>query len=139
VEASGDDASTSVRVELRGISIYTHHGVTEAEREVGQRLEIDVSFEVPECDAILTDRLEDTIDYSEVCDLVVLAATERSYKTLERLSHVIAERLAERYGAREVQVRAAKPEPPMPTPMADVGVEVTRTVPDDDSENNDVA
>jgi 7,8-dihydroneopterin aldolase/epimerase/oxygenase len=126
VEAHGEDASTSVQVELNGISIYTHHGVTEAEREVGQRLEIDVSFEVRECDAVLTDRLEDTVDYAEVCDIVVLAATERSYKTLERLGYVICERLMERYATRSVNVRAAKPEPPLPVAIGEAAVEVSR-------------
>ena len=119
------DLSASVEIELRGLSIYTHHGVTEAEREVGQRLEIDLSFDVPDCDAVLTDRLEDTVDYSEVCDLVALAATERSYKTLERLCHVIGDRVMERYGCEVVRVRATKPEPPMPVPVEGVGVEVT--------------
>lgn len=132
MDAHGDDASTSVQVELRGISIYTHHGVTEAEQEVGQRLEIDVSFDVPDCDAVLTDRLEDTVDYAEVCDLVVLAATERSYKTLERLAHVICERVMERFAAGAVHVRAMKPEPPLPVTIADVGVEVTRRRDEDD-------
>jgi dihydroneopterin aldolase len=125
VESSGDDTRTSVQVELRGISIYTHHGVTEAEQEVGQRLEIDVSFDVPDCDAVLTDRLEDTVDYAEVCDIVVLAATERSYKTLERLAHVICERLMERFGAGAVHVRAAKPEPPLPVTLGEAAVEVS--------------
>jgi 7,8-dihydroneopterin aldolase/epimerase/oxygenase len=135
MEAHGEQPTTSVQVELRGISIYTHHGVTEAEQEVGQRLEIDVSFEVPECDAVLTDRLEDTVDYGEVCDIVVLAATERSYKTLERLGHVISERLMERFGARSVHVRAAKPEPPLPVMMGEVAVEVSRLVSPDDAED----
>ena len=84
MEAHGEHES-SVQVELRGLSIYTHHGVTDAEQEIGQRLVIDVSFDVPDCDAVLTDRLEDTIDYAEVADIVALAATERSYRTLERL------------------------------------------------------
>ena len=113
VEAHGEHEST-VQVELRGLSIYTHHGVTDAEREIGQRLVIDVSFDVPDCDAVLTDRLEDTIDYSDVADIVVLAATERSYRTLERLGGVIGERLMERFGSDSVRVRAAKPEPPDP-------------------------
>jgi dihydroneopterin aldolase len=121
-----DEHLTTVEVELRGLSVYTHHGVTEAEREVGQRLEIDVSFDVPDCDALLTDRLEDTVDYAEVTDIVVLAATERSYKTLERLAHVIAERLAERFGSGAVRVRAAKPEPPLPVAIDEAAVEVTR-------------
>jgi 7,8-dihydroneopterin aldolase/epimerase/oxygenase len=135
VESSGDDTRTSVQVELRGISIYTHHGVTEAEQEVGQRLEIDVSFDVPDCDAVLTDRLEDTVDYAEVCDIVVLAATERSYKTLERLAHVICERLMERFGAGAVHVRAAKPEPPLPVTLGEAAVEVSHRGGEDTGED----
>ena len=66
MESHGNSSESSVEVELRGLSIYTHHGVSEAEREIGQRLEFDVSFDVPDCDAVLTDRLEDTVDYAEV-------------------------------------------------------------------------
>jgi 7,8-dihydroneopterin aldolase/epimerase/oxygenase len=124
VEAHENGTEASVQVELRGLSIYTHHGVTEAEREIGQRLEIDLDFDVPECDAVLTDRIEDTIDYAEACDIVALAATERSYRTLERLCHVIGGRLMERFGCEQVRVRAAKPEPPLPLALSEVAVEV---------------
>src|SRR5262249_28863277 len=96
----------------------------DSEQEVGQRLEFDVSFDVPDCDAVLTDRIEDTVDYGEVCDIVALAATERSYRTLERLSQVIGERLMERYGCDSVRVRAAKPQPPLPLAIQEVAVEV---------------
>jgi dihydroneopterin aldolase len=136
MEAHRGGLEASVEVEVRGLSIYTHHGVKEAEREVGQRLDIDVSFDVPDCDAVLTDRLEDTVDYSEVCDIVALAATERSYRTLERLCHVIGERLMERYACESVRVRAAKPEPPLPLAVEEVAVEVTheRAVEDEEEE-----
>jgi len=127
MEAHEDEPESAVDIELRGLSMYTHHGVTEAEREIGQRLELDVSFDVPDCDAVLTDRVEDTIDYAEVADIVALAATERSYRTLERLAHVIAERLIERYGCGTVRVRAAKPEPPLPLSIEEVAVEVVHS------------
>jgi dihydroneopterin aldolase len=126
VEAN-DSETSSVEVEIRGLSIYTHHGVTDAEQEVGQRLEFDVTLDVPDCDAVLTDRLEDTVDYAEACDIVALAATERSYRTLERLCQVVAERLMDRYGSETVRVRAAKPEPPLPLALQEVAVEVERT------------
>ena len=126
MEAHGNGIESSAEIELRGLSIYTHHGVTEAEQEVGQRLEFDISFDVPDCDAVLTDRLEDTVDYAQVCDIVALAATERSYKTLERLAQVVGERLMERYGCESVRVRAAKPEPPLPLAIQEVAVEVTQ-------------
>jgi 7,8-dihydroneopterin aldolase/epimerase/oxygenase len=118
-------SQSSVEIEIRGLSIYTHHGVTDAEQEVGQRLEFDLTFDVPDCDAVITDRVEDTVDYSEVCDIVALAATERSYRTLERVGQVVAERLMERFDCESVSVRAAKPEPPVPYPVQEAGVEVT--------------
>ena len=37
-----------VTVEIVGLSLYTHHGVTAAEREIGQRLVLDVRFDVGE-------------------------------------------------------------------------------------------
>ncbi len=125
-EPRQEGSESSVDVELRGLSIYTHHGVSEPEQEVGQRLEFDVTFDVPDCDAVLTDRIEDTVDYGEVCDIVALAATERSYRTLERLAQVVGQRLMERYGCESVRVRAAKPEPPLPLAIQEVAVEVVQ-------------
>ena len=123
-EERGDLGEPSVRVEITGLSLYTHHGVEEAEREVGQRLVFDLSFELGDCDATVTDRLEDTIDYADVCQQVALAAQERSYRTLERLCSAVADRMIDRYGAEAVTVRASKPEPPIALPVEEVSVEV---------------
>jgi 7,8-dihydroneopterin aldolase/epimerase/oxygenase len=126
-DLAGDaEVAPVVTVEISGLSLYTRHGVSEAERELGQRLVFDIAFELDECDATVTDRIEDTVDYAEVCEQVALAAQERSYKTLERLCAAIAERLVERYGAASVRVKAAKPEPPLPLPVEEVSVEVER-------------
>ncbi len=135
MEAHEAGPEQTVAVEIRGLSVFTHHGVTAAERELGQRLQLDIAFEVPDCDAVLTDRVEDTVDYDAVSDLVAEAATERSYKPLERLCHVIGERIRERYGATGVRVRAAKPEPPMDVPVEEVAVEVAHEAYEDDSED----
>ena len=113
-----------VTIEITGLSLYTHHGVEEAERTVGQRLLFDLSFDVGECDATVTDRVEDTVDYADVCEQVAFAAQERSYKTLERLCSAVADRMIERYGAESVTVRATKPEPPIPLPVEEVSVEI---------------
>ena len=117
---------TDVTIEVSGLSLYTHLGVTDAEREVGQRLVIDLRLEVGECDAIVTDRVEDTIDYAEVCEAVALAAQQRSYRTLERLCAAVAERLVEQFGAESVWIKIAKPEPPIPLPVEEVAVELWR-------------
>jgi 7,8-dihydroneopterin aldolase/epimerase/oxygenase len=130
-ELAGDDdeeagAETFVTIEVSGLSLYTHHGVSAAEREVGQRLVVDLRLDVGESDATLTDRLEDTVDYAEVCQAVALVAQQRSYRTLERLCAAIADRLLDRFGLESVWVKAAKPEPPIPLPVDEVSVELWR-------------
>jgi 7,8-dihydroneopterin aldolase/epimerase/oxygenase len=115
-----------VTIEISGLSLFTHVGVSAAEREVGQRLILDLRLEVGECDATVTDRVQDTIDYGRVCDTANLVAQQRSYKTLERLCTAIADRLLELYEPQAVWVKAAKPEPPLAFPLSEVSVEVWR-------------
>jgi len=118
---------TAVTVEVTGLSLYTHHGVTEAEREIGQRLILDLRFDAGASDATVTDRLEDTVDYARVCEVVALVAQQRSYKTLEALCTAIADRMLGDFEASEVWVKATKPEPPIALPVESVSVEVWRT------------
>ncbi len=121
-----EDAAESVTIEITGLSLYTHHGVSEAEREVGQRLVIDMRLDIGETDATVTDAIEDTIDYAEVCQLVALVAQQRSHRTLERLCSTIADRLLADYELEGVWVKASKPEPPIPLSVDEVSVEVWR-------------
>jgi dihydroneopterin aldolase len=122
-EFSDDDGyedegpQTEVTIEISGLSLYTHHGVSEAEREVGQRLVLDLRLEVGECDATVTDLVDDTVDYAVVCERVALVAQQRSYKTLERLCSAVADRLLADFEAEEVWVKATKPEPPIALPV----------------------
>jgi dihydroneopterin aldolase len=126
LDEDGDDAAEGVTVEITGLSLYTHHGVTEAEREVGQRLVVDLRLDVGRTDATVTDALEDTVDYNEVCQLVALLAQQRSHKTLERLCGAIANRLLADYELEGVWVKATKPEPPIALSLDEVSVEVWR-------------
>jgi dihydroneopterin aldolase len=125
-DVDDEGSEPEVTIEISGLSLFTHVGVTAAEREVGQRLLLDLRLDVGECDATLTDRIEDTIDYAQVCDVANLVAQQRSYKTLERLCAAIADRLLDQYEAHAVWVKAAKPEPPLALPVTEVSVEVWR-------------
>jgi 7,8-dihydroneopterin aldolase/epimerase/oxygenase len=125
-ESRPEPGDSFVTVEITSLSVFTHHGVTRSERETGQRLIFDVSLDLEDCDATVTDRIEDTVDYGAVCDAVTYVATERSYRTLERLCTAIADMLVDRFGASGVVVRATKPEPPLPVAVEEVSVEVSR-------------
>jgi dihydroneopterin aldolase len=126
IDEDRDAGAESVTVEISGLSLYTHHGLTAAEREVGQRLVIDLRLDVGEADATVTDSIEDTVDYAEVCNTVALLAQQRSHRTLERLCSTIADRLLADYELEGVWVKASKPEPPIALSVDEVSVEVWR-------------
>ena len=126
LEDDGEQGGESVTIEIAGLSLYTHHGVSDAEREVGQRLVFDLRLDIGETDATVTDSIEDTVDYAEVCQLVALVAQQRSHRTLERLCSTIADRLLADYDLEGVWVKAAKPEPPIALSVEEVSVEVWR-------------
>lgn len=126
LEDDREGISEAVTIEISGLSLYTHHGVSEAEREVGQRLMLDLRLDIGETDATVTDSIEDTVDYAEVCQLVALVAQQRSHRTLERLCSTIADRLLADYDLEGVWVKASKPEPPIALSVEEVSVEVWR-------------
>ena len=130
LDGGDDDAlhQTVVTIEISGLSLYTRLGVSEAEREIGQRLLIDLTLEVGESSATETDDIADTVDYGEVCNLVALVAQQRTYRTLERLCTAVADRLLDDFSIEAVSVKAAKPEPPIPLPVEEVSVTVWREV-----------
>jgi 7,8-dihydroneopterin aldolase/epimerase/oxygenase len=125
-ELEREETGESVTIEISGLSLYTHHGASEAEREIGQRLVLDLRLDLGEADATATDEIEDTVDYVEVCQLVALIAQQRSHRTLERLCGTIADRLLGDYELEGVWVKATKPEPPIPLSVDEVSVEVWR-------------
>jgi len=126
LDDEGRAAETFVSVEVSGLSLYTHHGVSDEERAVGQRLVFDLRLDVGECDATLTDRIDDTVDYGTVCQAVALVSQQRSYRTLERLCAAVADRLLADFAAQSVWVKATKPEPPIPLAVEEVSVELFR-------------
>src|ERR1700728_5319737 len=126
VDDDDEGGEPEVTIEIAGLSLFTHLGVTAAEREVGQRLLLDIRLDAGECDATITDRIEDTVDYGQVCEVANLVAQQRNYKTLERLCTAIADRILNQWDVSASWVKAAKPEPPLALPVTEVSVEVWR-------------
>ena len=122
-----ESAAPEVTIRIDGMSVHTHHGVTEAEREVGQRMLFDLELVVPDCGATSSDRVEDTVDDGALSELVAELATAESRLTLERLVDLIGRQVLDRYPVSRVTVRATKPEPPVPFTMDGASVELTLT------------
>lgn len=109
---------------IEGLEVYGHHGVTDEEKVLGQRLLYDVRLTVDDCPAAHSDDLDGTIDYTEVVDLIIEVATTKSYSLLERLAQATAEGILSRFPVDEVWVQVTKPHPPVACALTSVGAAV---------------
>jgi len=115
-----------VRIELAGLAVFGRHGYLEEERRLGQRFLVDLWVEVrgPATD---TDRIEDTVDYRRLAELVrdVFAGPERYL--LEGLAGAVADGVVERFPTVErVRVRVRKPDVVLDPPVDYAAVVVER-------------
>ena len=118
-----------LRIELRGLRVFAHHGVLERERRDGQTFVIDVDLIPSDATACDTDSLADAVDYSQVASRVVALTTGSRHDLIERLAAAIADDLLAAHPLSWVRVRVAKPEVPIPHPLAEVAVVVERPAP----------
>ncbi|MCB0876028.1 MAG: dihydroneopterin aldolase [Solirubrobacterales bacterium] len=118
--------SEPVRIELRGLRAFGPHGVSRAEREVGRLIVLDLNLTLARCEAVADDEIAGTIDYGAVARVATEVVTETSCHTLERLCGRIADRIAAEFGPDEIEVRAAKTEPPIPEAIGEVAVVLRR-------------
>jgi len=114
------------KISIRGINVLGHHGVDEAERQVGQRLVIDVDLYQDLEPAIAGDDIRRTINYEAVCALVEKVAGEEEFLLLESLASEIAKRILETFNPEVVTVRVRKMNIPISTRVGSVEVEIRR-------------
>jgi dihydroneopterin aldolase len=110
---------------IEGLEIYGHHGVPAEEKVMGQRLLFDVRLTMEECRGAYSDGVADTVDYTEVIDVLTEVATVESYSLLERLAQVCAETILKKFPLLdEVWVQVTKPHPPVACALSSVGAAV---------------
>jgi 7,8-dihydroneopterin aldolase/epimerase/oxygenase len=98
----------SVTVEVQGLEVFGHHGVGDDERRAGQRFLYDVDFDVAE--GVLSDRIEDAVDYRDVVGVVERVSGERQFRLLETLAAAVADAIASELPVERVRVRVRKPD-----------------------------
>lgn len=121
-----DDLNDMDRIVIQGINVLGHHGIDEAERQVGQRLIIDMDLYLDLAPAIAGDDIRKTVNYEDVCSLVEKVAGEEEFLLLESLASDIADKILDNFHTQAVVVRVKKVNLPIATRVASVAVEVKR-------------
>ena len=115
------------KIILKGIQFHGYHGVAEAERQLGQKYEINLELMTDLSAAGKTDDLTHTIDYAQVVQLVIEIGTQGSFQLFEALAEKIAGEILTQFQIEEVRITAKKLSPPIEPTLTYAGVEIHRT------------
>ena len=101
-------------VSIRNLEFQANHGASAAERKSARRFQVDVDLVVPLGRAIESDRLNDTVDYHEVCGLLVELGQSGPNRLLESIAGKMLAALRSRYPEAKVTIELRKLHPPCP-------------------------
>ena len=99
---------------LLGIQAYGHLGVTSKERDLGQRVEVDVEIAYEQSARRRPDSLDAFADYEELGRLVRAQIEMSRCKLIETLAEELALALLEEFQTPRVRVRLRKLHIPVP-------------------------
>jgi dihydroneopterin aldolase len=112
------------RIRVSGIRFHAYHGLTKLERQVGVRHRVDIEMDTDIGVPARSDRIEDTIDYREIHEIVVRIGRGNSFHLIETLAARIAEQILDSFPVQRVRVAVDKETPVLDGMVDSVGVEV---------------
>jgi 7,8-dihydroneopterin aldolase/epimerase/oxygenase len=98
---------------LKNLTFWGRHGHLKAERELGNRFELDVGIRSDITKAVQSDDLEETIDLRMVYEIARKRMEQESFSLIETLANTIARDILRAVSPLEVIVRLRKITPPL--------------------------
>lgn len=110
-------------IRVKNIKLYANHGCMVEEGKIGSDYVVNVKLKTDLNESVLTDNLEDTVDYVAVYDIVKEEMSIRA-KLLEVVVDRIIQRILREHPTVEmVRVCVAKKNPPIGGEVEEVSVE----------------
>lgn len=114
-------------IEIRGLKLRGHHGVTPDERAQEQEFIVSLAARLDTREAAHMDDLSSTLDYEEAVRQVSKIVTGESFQLIETLADRIARSILGNARVLDVWVRVAKTHAPLPEDVEEVAVEISRS------------
>ena len=115
------------KIVLNGMIFHGYHGVSKAEKSLGQRFIIDLEIQTDLQEAANSDDLSKTINYVEIFELVKEIIESGSKNLLETIASSIAKNILSEFQVESVLVKISKPSPPISDAnLSSIGVEIFR-------------
>lgn len=115
------------KIHIKGLELFARHGVYPEENTLGQKFVVSACLYTDTREAGLTDRLEASVNYGEVCCRITDFLTEHTFCLLERAAELLARDLLLTWPSlRKIDLEIAKPWAPVGLPLQTVSVEISR-------------
>ncbi len=109
---------------IEGLAVETVIGVYDWEREVSQRILVDLDMAWDNRRPAATDDVQDALDYAAVSERITRCLQELKPKLLERAAEAVADMLRTEFGVERLTLTLRKPGA-VPA-AASVGVRISR-------------
>ena len=114
-------------IRLKNMVFYGYHGVSESEKSLGGKFEIDLDLYQDLKKAGQSDNLKDTLNYEKIYKTVENCTKKNKHYLVETLAERIAGSILRKYKTDKVLVRVRKPHAPVKGVLDTVEVEIVRT------------
>ena len=94
---------------IEGLEIETIIGVYEHERDIKQKVVLDIEMTLPESDASSSDDLRHTVDYDAVSKLVTSYVIDTQYQLIESLAEQVASLVLGAFATDSLKLKLSKP------------------------------
>ena len=94
---------------IEGPEIETIIGVYEHERDIKQKVVLDIEMTLPESDASSSDDLRHTVDYDAVSKLVTSYVIDTQYQLIESLAEQVASLVLGAFATDSLKLKLSKP------------------------------
>lgn len=113
-------------IRLTNMTFYAHHGFYEAERELGQKFEVDIEIGYDLQHGAVEDDLAKTMDYTAAYQIAKDTFENYKFKLIETVAARIAEKILLIPNVPNVLIRVRKPHVPLNGLLDHVEVEIFR-------------
>lgn len=115
-------------IRLKNMVFYGYHGLIEYEKTWGARFEVDIELGCNLAGALESDRLQDTVNYEAIYNVIGEIVTHQKFYLIETLAGEICRQLKNQFPLVEfVKAVVRKPHAPIRGGVLDtIEVEVTR-------------
>lgn len=115
------------RIIIENLEVFAKHGVFPEENILGQKFLFSLTLWTKNRRAGITDELENSVNYGEVCHLIQEYATAHTFRLLEALAENLVEELLRKYSSvSQIDLTIRKPWAPVGLPLESVGVSISR-------------